>query len=90
MSDIDRANKAKSVLDSPAFADAFNNVRNEYIRILESPTTEQATAESVRHRLAALRDVRLNLEAAISGGKLEVFRREQDEKRKKSPLRFFR
>ena len=90
MSDIDRANKAKAVLESPAFTDAFSLVRNEYIRILESPTTDAAIAESVRHRLAALRDVRMNLEAAISSGKLEVFRAAQEEKRKKSPLRFFR
>lgn len=90
MSDIDRANKAKAVLDAPAFSEAFNNVRNEYIRVLESPTTEPETAEAVRHRLSALRDVRLNLEAAISGGKLELHRQEQAEKRKKSPLRWFR
>lgn len=90
MSDLDRATKAKAILDSPAFVDAFQNVRNEYIRVLESPATDAATAESVRHRLMALSDLRRDLDAAVSSGKFELLRREQDEKRKKSPLRFFR
>lgn len=90
MSDIDRATKAKAVLESTAFSDAFKNVREEIIRRLESPQTDTETAEDLRRCLRVLGDVRLNLEAAISGGKLALFRLEQDEKRKKSPLRFFR
>ena len=90
MSDIDRATKAKAILESYVFADAFKNVREEIIRRLESPQTDTETAEDLRRCLRVVGSVKTNLEAAISGGKLEVFRLEQDEKRKKSPLRFFR
>lgn len=77
-------------MNSKEIADACDKVRGEYVRVLESSETDDATAEIVRHQLMSLRDVQRNLEAVISGGKLELFRQEQDEKRKKSPLRFFR
>lgn len=90
MSDIDRASKAKAILESYVFVDAFKNVRDEIIRRLESPQTDTETAEDLRRCLRVVGAVRTNLEAAISSGKLEAFRLEQDEKRKKSPLRLFR
>jgi hypothetical protein len=87
---VDRANKAKAVLESPVFQDAFNNLRSEYRRINESRDSTPEAAEKVRQRLMALQDFEVDLKAAINSGKLEVFRLDQDEKRKKSPLRFFR
>ena len=90
MNSVDRATKAKAILESPIFEEAFKNVRDEIIRRLESPTTNVEAAEDLRRCLRVVGSVRTNLEVAISSGKLEAFRLEQDEKRKKSPLRFFR
>ena len=90
MNDIDRATKAKAILESYVFVDAFKNVRGAIIKRLECPQTNTQAAEDLRRCLRVIGDVRMNLEAAISSGKLEVFRLEQDAKRKKSPLRFFR
>lgn len=85
---LDRANKAKAVLDSPAFQDAFTAVRNAIIdRIEKCPRSDAQTAEYLRQCLHLLSDVRLNMVTAVNSGKLDAFRLAEDEKRKRSPLR---
>jgi hypothetical protein len=85
---LERAQKAKAVLEAPAFVDAFNAVRNELInRIERCPMAEVALAEDLRRCLRLLRDVRLNLEVAINSGKLEEFKLQQEKQRKLNPLR---
>lgn len=89
---LDRANKAKAILESPVFDAAFNETRNKLIAALENCTlTETQQAEDLRRCLRLLKDVRMNLERSVNSGKLEVFRLEQDEKRKRNPFRnYFR
>lgn len=88
MSDIDRANKAKAVLEAPGFEDAFQAVRSAIIeRIEKCSLTDTTTAEQLRTCLKLLKDVRLNLELAVSDGKLAEFRIAEAEKRSKNPIR---
>ena len=88
MNAIDRANKAKAILEAPGFNDAFLSVRGAIIQRIEACSlTDTATAEDLRRCLKLLRDVRINLETAVNSGKLDEFRLAQDEKRKGSRLR---
>jgi hypothetical protein len=88
MTPIDRAQKAKAVLESPIFSESFDLVRERLIQGLEAlPTADVQGAESFRLCLKLLKSVRLNLETAINTGKLELFRLNEEEKRKKNPLR---
>lgn len=88
MNDIERANKAKAVLESPAYQEAYDLVRQAIIeRIEKCPLSETPTAEDLRRCLKLLRDVRANMTTAINTGKLVSFRLEQDEVRRKNPLR---
>ncbi len=85
---LDRATKAKAVLDSPAFAGAFESVRNALIKGLEDcPSEDVKNAEDFRKCLKLLKAVRLNLETAINTGKLEQFQMNELEKRRTNPLR---
>lgn len=92
MSDLDRATKAKAVLESQAFKDAFEGVRAAIIdRMERCSLTDTQTAEELRRCLKLLKDVRLNLEEAVNVGALANFKLAQAEERKKNPLRnFFR
>lgn len=88
MSDIDRATKAKAILESPVFVESFDKTRAKLIDALERCSlTETQQAEDLRRCLRLLKDVRTNLEHAVNTGKLESFQLAQDEKRKKSILR---
>lgn len=88
MNAIERANKAKAVLESPAYQEAFDQVRARLIEGLEAlPTAEVTKAEDFRKCLKLLKAVRQNMETAINTGKLEQFRLEEAEKRKNNPLR---
>lgn len=89
---LDRANKAKAILESPVFDAAFNDTRNKLIAALENCTlTETQQAEDLRRCLRLLKAVRMNLERSVNSGKLEIFRLQETEKRKSNPLRnFFR
>lgn len=88
MNALERANKAKAVLESPMFAEAFEIVRGRLIEGIENaPVAAVEQAEDFRKCLKLLRSVRQHLETAINTGKLEQFRLEEAEKRKTNPLR---
>lgn len=88
MNAIERANKAKAVLESPAYQEAFDLVRMRLIEGIENcPVADVKKAEDFRLCLKLLKSVRMNMETAINTGKLEQFRLEEVEKRKSNPLR---
>lgn len=93
---LDRANKAKVLLENPVFNEGFEAVRTEIIRRIEAcPMAEAQTAEELRKCLKLLRDVRANIEAFYSQGKIISFKLEQErvnvEKRRKFQIpNFFR
>lgn len=88
MNAIDRANKAKAILESQLFEEAFALVRGKLIEGMENcPLADTAVAEDFRRCLKLLRSVRLNLETAVNSGKIEQFRLTEAEKRKANPLR---
>jgi len=85
---IERANKAKAILESPLFDEAFETVRQRLITVIENaPVAAVEQAEDARKCLKLLRSVRQHLEVAINTGKLEQFRLQEVEKRKANPLR---
>ena len=87
---IDRANKAKAVLESPAYQEAYDLCRAAIIeRIEKCPLSDTQTAEDLRRCLKLLRDVRLNLETVLNSGKIEQFNLDEVAKRRSNPLRSF-
>lgn len=69
--DMQRGEEALRILNSPVFADAFDQVRQAYLRTWEAlPTADTEDAQDVHRRIKALADVRKQLEAIVSGGKL--------------------
>jgi hypothetical protein len=85
---IERANKAKAILDSPAYQDAYNGVRAAIIeRIEQCPLAQTQTAEDLRRCLKLLRDVQLNMVVALNSGKVDQFRLDEEKKRKDNPFR---
>jgi hypothetical protein len=88
MNDLERANKAKAILESPMFSEAFETVRARLIQGIENaPVSAVEQAEDFRKCLKLLRSVRQHLETALNTGKLEQFRLDEAEKRKSNPLR---
>lgn len=89
MSDaIDRATKAKAILESHIFIDGFQKTREKLIDAIEKcALTETQQAEDLRRCLRLLKDVRTNLGVAINTGKLESFNLAQTEKRRGDLLR---
>lgn len=89
---IDRANKAKAILENPAYREAFEAVRLAiHQQIEEAPIRDQEGVHQLRLCLKLLRDVRVNLETALNQGKLASFKLAQEEKRRNNPLaNFFR
>lgn len=86
--ELDRAVKAKAVLEAPAFEEAFQLVRASIIqRIERCPLSQKETAEDLRRCLRLLNDVKLNLTTAVASGKVIQFRLEEETKRSKNPLR---
>jgi hypothetical protein len=86
MSDgIDRANKAKAVLEAPAYRDAYNAVREKIHARLE--VCPDAEVDSLRKCLWALRAIEQNMAVALNSGSLDKFNYEQQKKRAANPLR---
>ncbi len=84
---LDRANKAKAVLDNPLYGESFEMVRKAIISRIEAcPLGEVSTAEDLRKCLRLLRDVRANLDLALNQGKIVEFQIEQERKRKALPF----
>jgi hypothetical protein len=76
---LDRANKAKQILESPMYNEGFEMVKKAIItRIEECPLSDTAVAEDLRKCLRLLRDVRANLDLAMKQGKIVSFKIEQE------------
>jgi hypothetical protein len=85
---IERADKAKAILESPIYQEAHDAVRTAIIeRIERCPLTDSQTAEDLRRCLKLLKDVRLNLEVMLNHGKVERFNLAKEQERAKNPLR---
>jgi hypothetical protein len=85
---LDRATKAKHVLDSPAYQQAWDDTRASIIALIEkTPLSDTETAEDLRRCLKLLRDVRANLEVTMKRGVAAQFNLEQLDKRRTNPLR---
>lgn len=89
MSDaIDRANKAKAILDSDVYQESWEMVRGAIIdRIEKCPISDTQVAEDLRKCLKLLRDVRLNLETVLNSGRLEQFKLDELKARRENPFR---
>lgn len=82
---VDRASKAKAMLDNPMFNESFAMVREALLERLESWSLEDTKgAEQLRMMLKLLRDVRANVEQAVRNGKVSAFRLDE-ERRNLSP-----
>lgn len=92
MNAIDRADKAKAILESPVYNEAWEGVRNAIIeRIEKCSLTDTQTAEDLRRCLKLLKDVRANMLVMLQSGKVEAFHLQEEARRKDNPLRnFFR
>lgn len=85
---IERANKAKGIIDNPMYAESFDLCRLAIIeRIEKCPLNDTDTAENLRKCLRLLRDVRANLTEAINAGKLDAFNIQEAETAKKNPFK---
>lgn len=88
MNAIDRANKAKAILDNPMYEESFELCRQAIIHRIENTSlTDTQTAEDLRRCLKLLRDVRANLIATLNSGKVEQFRLQEEQKRRDNPFR---
>lgn len=86
--DIDRANRAKQVLDNPAYQEAFDLVAQAIHEAWESaPVRDVEGQQLLKLQLKLLGDVRANLERAIVDGKLAAHELDH---RRKSNLADFR
>lgn len=81
---IDRATKAQAVLSSPLYQESYELCRKAILARIEAcPMSDITAAEDLRKCLKLLKDVRRNLEAVMSHGKIASFEVAQEEKRKK-------
>lgn len=85
---LERANKAKGVLENPMYQESFELVRSAILARIEAcPLGDTAIAEDLRKCLKLLRDVHANLDLAMKQGKIVSFNieqeRAQEERRKK-------
>lgn len=89
---LDRATKAKAILDNPMYGDSFEMVRLAiHAQIEACPLADTESAENLRKCLRLLRDVRANLAVALESGKIVQFNIAQIEAKRKNPLKgFFR
>jgi hypothetical protein len=82
---IERANKAKAVLESPAYCDAYKAVREKLHSRLE--VCPDAEVDALRKCLWALNAVQQHMAVAMNSGRLDQFNLDQQKKRAASPLR---
>jgi len=72
MNDIERGHRAQSLLDDETLNRAFADVREAILQQIEAcPLRDNDGAEKLRLMLKLLRDLRANLETAVSNGKIE-------------------
>ena len=88
MSDVDTGLKAKAVLESPAYQDAYKATRLSIIAQMEKlPMADTDGAEKLRLCLKLLHSVQANMITALNSGKIEQFRLDEEKKRKDNPFR---
>lgn len=86
--DLDRALKAKAVLDNPLFEESFEMTRLALLAQWEKvPMADTAQAEDLRRCMKLLLSVRANLVAAVGTGKLAQFRITEEAKARKNPFK---
>jgi hypothetical protein len=88
MNAMERANRAKAILEDPLYQESYELCRLAiHDRIEKLPLAEVGAAEDLRKCLRLLRDVRANMIEALNTGKVAAFRIAEDEKVKKNPLK---
>ena len=86
--DIERAHRAKQVIDNPAFSEAFDLVAQAIHEAWESaPVRDVEGQQLLKLQLKLLGDVRANLERAIADGTIAAH---ELDRRRKSNLADFR
>lgn len=89
-SDIQRGTDAKRLLDDPALKQAFTDVENAIVqRWASSPIRDKDGQYELRLMMKLLGDVRVNLEQALTDGKLAAEELKVTEQRK-SPFQKLR
>jgi hypothetical protein len=88
VSDLDAGIRAKAVLESPAYQEAYKATRAAILAQLEKlPISDTDGAEKLRLCLKVLHSVQANMVTALNSGKLEQFRLDEEKKRKDNPFR---
>lgn len=86
--DLERASKAKLVIDNPEFQRAFDQVTQAIHEAWERcPIRDVEGQHSLKLQLKLLGDVRANLERVIADGSMAAI---ELDTRRKNPLAFFR
>lgn len=86
--DLDRAARAKAVLDNTAYQEAFEDVRRAIHEAWEAaPVRDTEGQQILKLQLKLLSDVRANLDRAIADGKMAAIELDQ---RRKATLSDFR
>ena len=88
---LERAHKARGILENHMYQESFEMVHKAIIARIEAcPLSDSAALGDLHKCLRLLRDVRANLDLALQQGKIVSFRIEQEraaeEKRKKFHL----
>lgn len=87
MNVIERAEKAREVLDNPMVAEALEAMRAAYIAVLESlPVSDDLGRYRCTEALKQVRFIKAHLETAILQGELAA----EDAKLEEAPKRGFR
>lgn len=89
MNTIDRADKAARILNDPLYQESFESVRLALLAKFEAaPLTDPDGIMMIRLCMKLLKDVKANLDTAISDGKIAAF--EIEEKKRVAKLSDFR
>lgn len=87
--DLDRAQRAQSLIDNPTLNEAFASVEQAIHQAwADAPIRDAEGQQILKLQLKLLNDVRANLERAIADGKLAAF--ELDQRRRPTLLDFRR
>jgi hypothetical protein len=88
---IDRANKAKALLENSELAAAFSSVRIALLqRIEECPVRDRDGVHELKLQLKLLNDVKANLQSVVNTGKVIESRITMLERAKKGVVNAFR
>jgi hypothetical protein len=85
---IDKATKAKAVLDNPAYMDAYTAVKARMIEaLLATKLEDTSTAEDFRRCIKLLDALKSELDGVVARGKVAAADMNELEKRRNNPLR---